>query len=75
MGTVLRKLKQRDLKYRSNPEPKEIEKDMEPFRKQNPAFFLASNERFINYINVCNSLPGILENLDEFRSRNTSEIV
>ncbi len=63
------------FKDRSNPEPKEIEKDMEPFRKQNPAFFLASNERFINYINVCNSLPSILENLDEFRSRNTSEIV
>ncbi len=43
---------------------------MELFIKQNPAFFLASNERFINYINVCKSLPGILENLDEFRSRN-----
>lgn len=55
---------------KSNPEPKEIEKDMDVFIKENPAFFLASNKKFINYINVCNSLPSILENLKEFRSGN-----
>lgn len=55
------------FKDKRNPEPKEIEKDLEAFVKENPAFFLASNKRFINYINVCKSLPSILENLDEFR--------
>lgn len=54
---------------RSNPEPKEIEKDMEPFVRENPAFFLASNMRFINYINVCNALPSILENLHKYRRK------
>lgn len=58
---------------RSNPEPKEMQKDLEAFVKEHPAFFYASNSRFVNYVNVCNSLPSILENLDEFRSRKASD--
>lgn len=50
-----------------------MEMDMESFFKENPAFFLASNKKFINYINVCRFLPSILENLDEFRSGKASD--
>lgn len=60
------------FKDRKNPEPKVIEKELEPFIREHPAFFLASNKRFINYIFVCNNLPTILENLNEYRNRNVS---
>lgn len=56
-------------KDKNHPEPQEIEKDLEQFIKEHPAFFLASNERFVNYINTCINIDNILNYLKYYREK------
>lgn len=47
----------------------EVENTLEKYIQYDPSFFLASNERFENYINVLKNMDNILNNLEEYRSQ------
>ncbi len=65
----LKEIEKTRYKDKHNPEPQEIESDLEEFIALNPSFFLASTERFENYINVLKNIDTILKNLEEYRSQ------
>lgn len=61
-------------KDKNCPEPQEIENDLEYWISKYPAFFLSSEERFKNYIDVLNKMDYILSTLEEFRQSESTEV-
>ena len=53
----------------------EVEIDLEEYIQLYPGFFLASNERFANYVEICNHLSQIMKELEEFRITQCMESV
>ena len=53
----------------------EVKIDLEEYIQSYPVFFLASNERFANYVEICNHLGQIIKNLEEFRITQCMESV
>lgn len=68
-GYGVKEIEATRYKDKNHPEPQEIDKDLEVFIKKHPAFFLANNERFVNYINACINIDNILNNLEYYRKK------
>lgn len=51
----------------------EVMKDLEEYISLYPAFFLASKERFLNYIDTINNMDELLEISNQFREREESQ--
>lgn len=52
----------------------EVESDLENYIQAYPGFFLASNERFANYVEVCNHVDTFMKELEKFRVTQNVEL-
>ncbi len=52
----------------------EVENDLEEYIQSYPGFFLASSERFANYVDICNRCDEILGTLENYRTSHTEQI-
>lgn len=74
-GYGIEEIEKTRYKDKNHPEPQEIEKDLEEYINYDPLFYMASSERFANYIEVCQRKNEIINCLEDFRKKETNQNV